>query len=93
MDFRRLRGPLLAAIGTMLLAGGSVALATDPSSPPASNGTTAEEPDNSGPDVDNVQEGVDNAQGENENDADDAAEGDADAPGADDATEESGASD
>jgi hypothetical protein len=79
MDFRRLRGPLLAAIGTMLLAGGSVALATDPSSPPASNGTTAEEPDNSGPEADKVQEGVDNAQGENENDADDPAEADQEA--------------
>jgi len=88
MDFRRLRGPLLAAIGTMLLAGGSVALANDPSSPPASTGTTAEEPENSGSDNDNVQDEVENDSAADENDADDAAEADQDASENDSAQDE-----
>ena len=79
MDMRRLRGPLLAAIGTILLAGGSVALATDPSSPAVSAGTTAEQPENGGSDNDNVQEEVENESGADENDADDPAEADKDA--------------
>lgn len=65
MNLRRLRGPLLAAIGTMLLAGGSVALATDPSS--TSTSSAAEEPGSDGPDTDNVQF-------EDQSGADDAAE-------------------
>lgn len=69
MSLRRLRGPLVAAITTLLLAGGSVALATDPSVAPASTGTAAEEPGNTGSDTDNVQDEV-----QDENGADDAAE-------------------
>lgn len=81
MKLKRLSGPLVAAIATMLLAGGSVALATDLSVPPASAGTTAEEPGTSGPDTDNVQD---------ESEADDAAEADAGAPDTDNVQEEVG---
>jgi hypothetical protein len=89
MNLRRLSGPLVAAISTMLLAGGSVAMATDPSVPPASAGTAAEEPETSGPDTDLVQF-------EDASDADDAAEanepGEADAgtPDTDNVQEEVG---
>lgn len=59
MDLRhlaRIRGPLLAAISTLLLVGsGSVALANDPSSPPASTSNAAEEPESTGPDTDLVE--------------------------------------
>jgi len=52
----RFRGPALAAISTLLLAGASsVALAGNPSIPPASTGTVAEEPESTGPDTDLVQ--------------------------------------
>lgn len=87
MYLRRLRGPLVAAISTMLLAGGSVALATDPSVAPASAGTAAEEPETSGPDTDLVEF-------EDESGADDAAEAngpaeaDAGAPDTDNVQEE-----
>jgi hypothetical protein len=87
MNLRRLRGPLVAAIATMLLAGGSVALATDPSVAPASGGTTAEQPETSGPDTDNVefedQSGADDAA-----EANDPAEADAGAPDTDNVQEE-----
>lgn len=95
MDLRRLRGPLLAAIGTMLLAGGSVALANDPSSLPASTGTTAEEPENAGPDSDNVQNEVEDSSGADDaTEADDAAEADApDDDNIDDEAEDEGGAD
>ena len=78
MNLKRLRLPLLAAVSTLVLAGGSVALATDPSTPP-STGTTAVEPGSAGPDTDNVQF-------EDQNGADDATEAagaEADATGPD----------
>lgn len=59
MDVRhraRIRGPLVAAISTLLLVGsGSVALANDPSSPPASTSNAAEEPESTGPDSDLIE--------------------------------------
>lgn len=88
MNLKRLSGPLVAAIATMLLAGGSVALATDPSVPPASADTTAEEPGTSGPDTDNVQDesGADDAA--EAADPAEAAEADAGAPDTDNVQEE-----
>ena len=86
MNLKRLRGPLVAAISTLLLAGGSVALATDPSGPPASTGTAAEEPESTGPDTDNVEF-------EDQSGADDAAEADVGTPDTDNVEDESGAAD
>ncbi|MBA3688298.1 MAG: hypothetical protein H0W81_05675 [Chloroflexi bacterium] len=89
MNLRRLRGPLVAAIATMLLAGGSVALATDPSVPPAFAGTSAEEPETSGPDTDLLE--VEDQGGANDAaEANDPAEADAGAPDTDNVQEEVG---
>lgn len=87
MYLRRLRGPLVAAISTMLLAGGSVALATDPSVAPASAGTAAEEPETSGPDTDLV-EFEDESGADDAAEANDPAEADAGAPDTDNVQEE-----
>lgn len=82
MDLRRLRGPLVAAISTLLLVGsGSVAFANDPSSPPASTGIAAEEPESTGPDTDLVEF-------EDESGVDDATEADAGAPDTDNVQDE-----
>lgn len=89
MNLDRLRGPLVAAISTLLLAGGSVALATDPSSLPQGTSSTAEEPGTAGADLDNIEF-------EDESGADDAAEGaeaEAEGPDTDDVQDESGAED
>lgn len=89
MDLRhlgRMRGPLVAAISTLLLTGGiSVALAGDPATPPASTSNAAEEPESIGPDTDLVEF-------EDESGAADAAESEADsgAPDTDDVQDESG---
>jgi hypothetical protein len=95
MNLRRLRGPLVAAIATMLLAGGSVALATDPSVPPASSGTAAEQPETSGPDTDLLQVGDQSgadggAEATDPAEAADPAEADAGAPDTDNVQEEVG---
>lgn len=54
MNVKKLRGPLLAALATMLLSG-SVALATNPAGASPSAGTNAVEPGSAGADTDNVQ--------------------------------------
>ncbi|MEO8252559.1 MAG: hypothetical protein ABI978_03395 [Chloroflexota bacterium] len=54
MNLKKLRGPLLAALATMLLSG-SVALATNPPGVSPSAGANAVEPGSAGPDTDNVQ--------------------------------------
>jgi hypothetical protein len=88
MNLRRVRGPLVAVITTMLLAGGgSVALATDPSSAPASAGTAAEQPETSGPDTDLVESG-DQSGADDAAEANDPAEADAGAPDTDNVQEE-----
>lgn len=75
MNVRRLRGPLVAGITTLLIAGasGGAALATDPSSPASATGAAAEEPESTGPDTDLVEF-------EDQSGANDAAEAEAEAP-------------
>ena len=89
MNLRRLRGPLVAAIATMLLAGGSVALATDPSVPPASAGQAAEQPGISGADTDLLEVG-DQSGADDAAEANDPAEADAGAPDTDNVQEQVG---
>jgi hypothetical protein len=95
MDLRRIRGPLAAAITTMLLAGaGSVALATNPSSPPASTGAAASEPTSTSADTDLLQVGDqtgDQSGAQDAAGAPDVAEADAGAPDTDNVQDESGA--
>lgn len=87
MDLRylgRLRGPLVAAISTLMLTGGiSVALAGDPVSQPASTSNAAEEPASTGPDTDLVEF-------EDQSGAADGAEADSGAPDTDNVQDESG---
>lgn len=71
MDLKRLRGPLVAAIGALLIGGGSIALANNPTaseSPP----TNAEQPGAPGTDTDTLEEGD---QSGPDDEAGDAAEG------------------
>lgn len=78
MNLRRLRGPLVAGITTLLIAGasGGAALAADPSSPASITGAAAEEPVSTGADTDLVEV-------QDQSGAADAAEAEAQTPEAD----------
>ncbi|MDQ2934274.1 MAG: hypothetical protein M3R49_04700 [Chloroflexota bacterium] len=56
MNLKRLRNPLVAAVGTLLIGGASVAIATEPSTPPNAPATTGED-EAGAPDTDTLQEG------------------------------------
>lgn len=60
INLKRLRDPLVAAVGGLLIAGASVALATNPTASPTPAASTAEDPSGA-PDTDTLQEGDQNA--------------------------------